>query len=540
MRRVAFVLCLAAIPALALAQQPPVTERIEVSVTNVDVAVTGPDGQPLRGLTRDDFEIFEDGRRQPITNFYVVEKDVPRSSVATPSSMAVPAPVASTSQPRFRRKVLVLVDVFGTTKHYRAVALNNLEKMIDDSFQTGEYDWSIGILSRGVTLVLPLTSDKAAVHNAFDRMINVGERHERLFSADVVAPTGVPNVESAPGELSVEQRIDTAMSFDERDRILRAGFTTRAIIDAVRGFASTPGKKIVLLVTGDIGLNDLPLSIDNGGMILPRAPDPELARRIAELRDSMVREANASGVSIYVLNPEPLRPQDPRGGMSANPGDAQMTDTAAIFWLSKDTGGRMVGGNDTARALREFDTASSNYYSLGYRSPHADDGKEHRIQVRLTNGKHGKLDYRSSYASSPSEAQLERAMKSPVAAALLPTALPVALVTGAHQADKRGVSVPISVRVPFSSLQFLPADKGTAAHVRVYVSVFDDIGKNLFTGNFPMTLRFPNGVVDPHGTMVYKNAVVLTKGTKNQILTAVRDETTDVIGFASAWVQTAQ
>jgi len=163
-----------------------------------------------------------------------------------------------------------------------------------------------------------------------------------------------------------------------------------------------------------------------------------------------------------------------------------------------------------------------------------------RLEVRLKNGKRGKLEYRSSCASSSIEAQIERAMQSPVAAALLPAALPVSLATGVQQPDKRGVTVPISVRVPFSALQFLPAEKGTAAHVGVCVSVFDDVGKNLFTGNFPMTLRFSNGTVEPHGTMVYKNAVVLSKGTKNQIITAVRDETTDVIGCASESVQTEQ
>jgi hypothetical protein len=65
------------IAAAAIAQQPPITEKIEVSVVNVDVTVTGADGQPVWGLSADDFEIFDDGRRQAITNFYVVEDSGP-------------------------------------------------------------------------------------------------------------------------------------------------------------------------------------------------------------------------------------------------------------------------------------------------------------------------------------------------------------------------------------------------------------------------------------------------------------------------------
>src|SRR3954447_26980897 len=52
---------------------PPLVEKIEVSVVNVDVTVTDRRGQPVSGLTRDDFEILEDGKPQPISNFYVVD-----------------------------------------------------------------------------------------------------------------------------------------------------------------------------------------------------------------------------------------------------------------------------------------------------------------------------------------------------------------------------------------------------------------------------------------------------------------------------------
>ena len=71
--------------ATAVYAQQPLTEKIDVSVVNVDVTVTA-NGKPIRGLTRDDFEIFEDGRRQTITNVYVAEKNVepPPATTATP------------------------------------------------------------------------------------------------------------------------------------------------------------------------------------------------------------------------------------------------------------------------------------------------------------------------------------------------------------------------------------------------------------------------------------------------------------------------
>lgn len=48
---------------------PRSNETIDVSIVNVDVFVTDRQGNCVRGLTAADFEIREDGRPQPITNF---------------------------------------------------------------------------------------------------------------------------------------------------------------------------------------------------------------------------------------------------------------------------------------------------------------------------------------------------------------------------------------------------------------------------------------------------------------------------------------
>jgi uncharacterized lipoprotein YajG len=47
-----------------VAAPAPLVEKIDVSVVNIDVSVTDRTGQPVSGLTRNDFEILEDGRRR--------------------------------------------------------------------------------------------------------------------------------------------------------------------------------------------------------------------------------------------------------------------------------------------------------------------------------------------------------------------------------------------------------------------------------------------------------------------------------------------
>src|SRR5215210_7504760 len=83
------------VAAAALAAQSPQdlpTFKSDVQLIDVDVVVTGRDGKPVRGLTRDDFEIIENGQPQAISNF--AEIMAAASNLVPPAAAAAPAPVA--------------------------------------------------------------------------------------------------------------------------------------------------------------------------------------------------------------------------------------------------------------------------------------------------------------------------------------------------------------------------------------------------------------------------------------------------------------
>lgn len=139
------------------------TEKIDVSLVNVDVTVTSH-GAPARGLTRDNFQVFEDGVARPITNFYAVEPTAATASNATSPAPDTTATLADPTDERFRRKVLVIIDNRHVTMHNRDRALAALERFVDDRFTGGTYDWSIALISEKAHLMLPLTSDKQKLH----------------------------------------------------------------------------------------------------------------------------------------------------------------------------------------------------------------------------------------------------------------------------------------------------------------------------------------------------------------------------------------
>ena len=70
-------------PAPQAPQSPPSppspTFRLNVEYVEVDAVVTDRDGQFVRGLAKEDFQIFEDGKPQPISTFAVVDIPVERA-----------------------------------------------------------------------------------------------------------------------------------------------------------------------------------------------------------------------------------------------------------------------------------------------------------------------------------------------------------------------------------------------------------------------------------------------------------------------------
>src|SRR5581483_7617733 len=67
MRRCAFLICLAALFANVRAQEPTFTSSANLVV--VDVSVKDKSGKVIPGLTKNDFEVLEDGKPQQVSVF---------------------------------------------------------------------------------------------------------------------------------------------------------------------------------------------------------------------------------------------------------------------------------------------------------------------------------------------------------------------------------------------------------------------------------------------------------------------------------------
>src|SRR5262245_41401038 len=88
--------------------QPPVTFKVEVNYVEIDANVTDAQGNFVRDLTRDDFQIVEDGKPQALTAFSMVDIPITRPDPPLFSKTVIPPDVVTNRTP-FEGRVFVLV-----------------------------------------------------------------------------------------------------------------------------------------------------------------------------------------------------------------------------------------------------------------------------------------------------------------------------------------------------------------------------------------------------------------------------------------------
>jgi len=540
-----------------------ITEKIEVNLVNVDVTVTSR-GNPARGLTRDDFEVLEDGVPQPITNFYAIENAREKTAPAAVTETAAPAP----PDERFRRKVLVIIDNRHTTRHNRDVALEKLEKFIDERFTSGAYDWSVAMISERTYLLLPLTSDKARLHEALTLVRNsmsdssmrrIAELDDHVvhdmraaaqmtdertsLGAQYVSDetmTGIARVESGKAKETVARMDATNNILQTAKRFQQAAdvtITYSAIRDATRSFANTPGRKIVLLLTSAFA------DEENAINSREQALAAQHTQRLASLRERLIREANVSNASLYIVDTEGLNTLNATASAGQDEANAYVFGDFAgsaasvggpLYWIAQETGGRMFTGNFIERSFRDFDAASSDFYSLAYRPNHPIDNKYHTIIVRVKKPGRYMLAYRTGYSAVAVEQQLSRAMTSAMAAEIQQSTMPLTMSVGAPSTPdpQGGVIVPVFASVPSSQLQFVPVRKGVVARIDFYMTVFDERGRIVTTFRTVREARANNGT-EAEGNFVESDKVRLRKGVPYRIVVAVHDQVSDAVGIKS-------
>ena len=87
---------------------PPLTFKVEVNYVEIDAVVTDEQGNFVRNLTKDDFQVVEDGQPQTVSAFASVDIPIERADPPLFAKNAIPPDVATNRTP-FQGRVFVIV-----------------------------------------------------------------------------------------------------------------------------------------------------------------------------------------------------------------------------------------------------------------------------------------------------------------------------------------------------------------------------------------------------------------------------------------------
>ena len=384
-------LCWILLPALA--QNPPVQPqpqsqdddvvKITTNLVQVDVVVT-KDGKPVPNLTAEDFEIFQDGKRQTITSFAWV------SNVSNPTAAPVEKGTTGTTpyvrlQPGEARRILAfVVDDLGLSAESMAQVRRQLRKFINEQLQPNDL---IAIVRTGSELgaLQQFTNDKRLLTRAVDQLRwNMCNR----VGVSVLRPFMAGNLDSSSDEPICGYRT-YAMTLK----------SLRFIIDSM-GYL--PGRKSMVLLSDSVpresqddflpergGLRDagivnsLPLDATNYTFSL---------QKLAE-------KAIRNSVVIYSVDTQGLQYTGPTAADSFGSRNPQqmmnvMSMRSRLLYNRREGGeliARQTGGfqvrNSNSYGLDRIMTDQSGYYLLGYRpTDETFNRRFHEIKAKLKRG----------------------------------------------------------------------------------------------------------------------------------------------------------
>lgn len=483
------------------AESPPVrsgTEKVEVNLVLMDIVVRDRKENPIRGLTRDDFELIVDSKAADPAAIEVFEEicgEAPRKETeAVPvvpahagEAMAAPAaPAARTAGPH----IVIYLDFsqLSMTAHRKSILA--ARAYLSTDMQPSDRTMILAYM-KGLRLVQDFTSDKSLLLSRLDAML------DDKATIDIDAFEEGSNIVAVADSLPRKSlALANALQEEQRSR-----GSLRAITSVMPRLAGIRGRKALVLFSDT--LREEP-GVEYLGMIgaTPKGEGIDIYPDIIRL----TREANAAGVSLYTVHAagldehpaklvvsgyktSPLRGADgatsshpfQAGGAITNGAEAAVSSALGLqSTLAIETGGKALQRtNDIAGVLRSARQDLSCYYILGYGHAGTGDDSHHEVVLRLKKSDDRPsgltVRYRPSFTDRSESSRRDLMMRSAMEVPELFTALPVTLEAYALAPRDASRAVLIKTVVPLSELSLIPEAEAQEGRVEIRGMVMRDL-----------------------------------------------------------------
>ncbi len=487
---------------------------VDVDVVDVEVIVTDKQGRPILGLTKDDFQVLEDGKPVDLTNFYAVSAGVrvPEGEETGTLPLRGEAPGFMMAPRDQRLNLVVLIDSAHLAPGDRRRTLEDLTDQVGDMLRPGDRVM-LAALEPELAIVRPLGHELGPIVEGLGKLgkgapssVALEVQRQRVLSQigressaptqENSATTQITRAELAAGIL--QQIHSYAAQVDSQNRR-----TLQAVEKLVASVSGLTGRTAVLYVTG--GFNTRPAEslyaywyqlfqdVANVPEVGFTTPEFEANRWDLEGELSrMVAGASANRVTFYGFNAAGSFSAVASAELGSGVIDADLvrdsSDQDPLLFMAKATGGAAsLGSSDPGALLARLEDDYNDYYSLGYVSPKSRDGAEHRIEVRLP-GHEFRLRYPKVYEGKSTEQRMAERTMSALLLDATDNPLGVSVKLGRQEKDKgKGWVLPVLVKVPIGKLLLVPQQHSWDGKLSIYLAVQDDQGRV----SEPQRVEFP-------------------------------------------------
>lgn len=478
-------------------------DEIELTIANLVVYVTDKKGRAITDLTKDDFEIYQDGDKKQITNFKLYTDEIIRSEyqedvaplVATPT----PIPEGPVSAGPLQVHLVLYIDnenldpldrnrVLSQTREFVRTSLHPPAQMMVVAYQ------------RSFKVLQDFTSEPSDVLKALREVRTyTGGRTERDSTRrDIIDRIKKMDEENRSGN-RYSQDQGTGTEWNEvyhmidnyaKETANTLQFTLDSMRQVINSLSGLPGKKGIIYVS-----NGLPMTpgIELFYELSRVTGDSSMLTRMFEfdrsrLYQQLAATANAQDVTMYAIDAEGLSmggmgsaeyhsSQDP---LSASVGRHNLTDS--LRFLADETGGiAIINTNDVGPRLEFVTQDLYTYYSIGYPLHASGQDKVHRVKVKLRDDpafSGYELRYRSRFVEKSLETRVQDTVVSSLVFEIDDNPIGVDVVTGtpAPASEKRWL-LPTHISFPLANVAMLPEGEDFVARVVFFIAARDTKGK---------------------------------------------------------------
>ncbi len=477
---------------------PTATVRVTSRLLQVSVVVQKK-GQPVSGLTKDDFALTDQG--QPQTIAYFSEQTYDPSAPAAPAAAPAGTEQKTIFSNRFDQQskipssvTVILLDALNTPPQEMAMARPEIVKFLHQ-LQPQDRVALYG-LSTKLVVLHDFTNDSGSLLRTLNksRLPNASQE-----GAANIAPTNT-------GDDTLDDFIDTAnQRIADMQSMNRAETTTNVIAWIANSLANIPGRKNLVWIS-----SGFPFQVSG-------TPGPQLlARRIRQINrgrtraepyrrfvkeiESAAEAVNNADLAIYPVDVRGIIPSAGTSASVATPDlpkpagsrirSAVGTPTAppegnhdSMNALADRTGGvAFYNTNNIHGSIRQAIDDSRHCYVLGYYPADTQfDGKFHEIKVKVK-GSGEEVRFRRGYFAVPDAAKdslrVQQTVQNALTSPFEDTQL--GLTVAAHIGDAAGTKqLSAHVQLEGTQMRFQAVSDGWADNLQVIWVQFAADGKVL-------------------------------------------------------------